>query len=59
MKNVEATIIPRHVKVQHIKGIDNVLPDSVSELRAGLYHGPDSRDHQQAFSSLYEPLPPV
>ena len=35
---LEATTIPRCVKVQHIKGKANVLADSVSRLRAvGLY----------------------
>ena len=32
----------------------------MSRLRAvGLYHDPDSRDHQQEFSLPFEPLPPV
>ena len=55
-----AAAIPRHVKVQHIKGIANILADCVSRLRAvGLYHDLDFNDHQQEFSSLFEPLPPV
>ena len=29
---LEATTIPRRVKVQHIKGIANILADSVSRL---------------------------
>ena len=53
---LEATAIPRRVKVQHIIGIPNVLADSVSRLRAvGLYHDLDFKDHQQEFSAL----PPV
>ena len=36
---LEAMTILRHVKVQHIKGIANILAESVSRLRAvGLYH---------------------
>ena len=39
---LEATTIPRHVRVHHIKGIANILADSVSRLRAvGLYHDLD------------------
>ena len=57
---LEATVILRHVKVQHIKGIVNVLADSVSRLRAaGLYHYLNSKDCQQKFSSPFEPLAPV
>ena len=60
MWGLEATTILRRVKVQHIKGIANVLADSVSRLRAvGLYHDPDFKDHQQEFSGPFEPLPPV
>ena len=55
---LEAAAIPRRVKVQHIKGIANVLADSVSRLRAvGLYHDIDLKDHQQEFSAPFEPLP--
>ena len=44
---LEAAAIPRRVKVQHIKGIANVLADSVSRLKmVGLYHDIDFRDHQ-------------
>ena len=51
---LEATAIPRCVKVHHIKGIANVLADSVSRLRAvGLYHDLDSKDCQQEFSSPF------
>ena len=57
---LEASAIPIHVKIQHIKGIANVLADSVLRLRAvGLYHDLDSMDCQQEFSSPFEPLPPV
>ena len=42
---LKATTIPRHVKVQHIKGIGNIIDESVSGLRAvGLYHDPDFKD---------------
>ena len=57
---LEATAITRHFKVQHIKGITNVLAHSMSKLRAlGLYHNLNSKDHQQEFSSPFETLPPV
>ena len=37
--SLEAITIPRHVKLQHIKGIANILADSVSRLKAvGLNH---------------------
>ena len=50
---LEATPIPRHVKVQHIEAIANVFADSVSRLSAvGLYD-------EQEFSSSFEPLPSV
>ena len=52
--------IPRHVTVQHIKGIASVPDDSVSRLRiVGLHHDLDSEDHQQEFSLPFEPLPPL
>ena len=42
---IEATAIPRLVKVQHVKEIAYVLTDSVSRLRAvGLYHDLDFRN---------------
>ena len=57
---LDAAAIPKCVKVQFIKGVVNVLADSVSRLRAGgLYHGLDFYDHQQEFSTPFEPLPPV
>ena len=57
MLGLETTAIHRHVKVEHIKGIANVLVDSVSRLRTiGLYHDLDSKDHQKEFSSPFEPL---
>ena len=44
---LEATAIPRRVKVQHIKGIASVLGDSISRLGAvGLYHDIDFKDDQ-------------
>ena len=57
---LEAVAIPKHVKVQHFKGIDSVIADSVSRLRVvGLHHNLDSKDHQQEFKLPFEPLPPV
>ena len=56
----EAIAIPRCVTVEHIEGITNILAESVSRVRAvGLYHNLDSKDHQQEFSSPFEPLPSV
>ena len=55
---LEATDIPRRVKVQHIKGIANGLADSVPRVRAvGLCHDLDLKDHQQEFSAPFQPLP--
>ena len=49
---LQAVAIPRTVKVQHIKGIANILADSVSKLKAvGLYHDIDLKGHQQEFST--------
>ena len=57
---LEATSVPRCVKVQHIKGIANVLVDPVSRLRAvDLYLDIESKDHQQELSSPFELLPSV
>ena len=54
---LEATAIPKHVKVQHIKGIANVLANSVSRIRAvGLYHDLDFKGHHNKFSAPFEPL---
>ena len=58
IRGLDTAAIPRRVKVQHIKGIANILADLVSRLKAvGIYH--DSDDHQQQFSTPFEPLPPV
>ena len=55
---LEATTIPKHVKVQHIKGTANIL--SLSRLRAvGLYHDLDFKNGQQELGTPFEPLPPV
>ena len=60
MWGLEAAAIPRRVMVQHIKGISNILAHSVSRLKAvDLYHDIDSSDHQQEFSTPFEPIPPV
>ena len=57
---LEAAAIPRRVKVQHIKGISNIIADSVSRLKAvGIYHDIDSDDYQQEFSIPFEPLSSV
>ena len=54
---LKATTIPRCVKVQHIKGIANILDDSVSRIRAvGLYQDLDFKDNLQ---ELRKPLPLV
>ena len=43
---LEAAAISRRVKVQHIKGIANILADSVAALKAvGVYHDIDSDDY--------------
>ena len=56
---LEDTAIPRHVKVQHIKGVAKVLVDCVSRLRAvGLYHDLVFKDHTQEYSAPFKPLPP-
>ena len=58
--SLEATAIPRCVKLHHIKEICNVVADSVSRLRAvSLNHDHNSNNHQQEFSLPFEPLPPV
>ena len=65
MKNVniwglEAAAIPRRVKALYIKGIANVLTDSVSRLKSvGPYHDTDSNNQQQEFSTHFEPISPV
>ena len=47
IRGLEVVAIPREVKVQHIKGIANILVDSVSRLKAvGIYHDINSEDHQ-------------
>ena len=57
---LEAKTIPRHVKVQHIKGIANILADSVPRLTAvGLYHDLGFKDGLQEFRTPFEPIPPV
>ena len=44
---LEATTTPRCVKVQHNKGIANILADSVSRLRAvGFHHDLNFKDGQ-------------
>ena len=56
---LEATTIPWHVKVQHIKGIANILADSVSRLRAvGLYYDLDFQNSQSELGMTFEPSLP-
>ena len=58
--SLEAAAIPRRVKVQHIKGLGNILADSVSRLKAvGIYHDVNPEDHQKEFSTPFEHLLPV
>ena len=53
---LEAAAIPRRVKVEHIKGKSNIFAEAVSRLKAvGIYHDIDSNDHQQEFSTPFEP----
>ena len=55
-----AATIPRHVTVQHIKGIVNTLADSVSRLKAvGLYHDLNFQNIQPELGRPFEPLPSV
>ena len=57
---LKAATIPRHFKVQHIKGIANILAESVSRLRAvGLYHDLDFKDNLEELRIPFKPLPPV
>ena len=56
----QSQTIPRHVKVQHIKGMAKILADSVSRLRAvGLYHNLDFKDNFQDLKTPLKPLPSV
>ena len=57
---LDAAAIPRRVTVWHLKGMADVLADSVSRLKAvGIYHDIDWDDYQQEFSTPFEPLLPV
>ena len=55
---LEATATtPRCVKMQHIKGIANIIADSVSRLKAvGLYHNLDFHHSQPELGAPFEPL---
>ena len=45
---LETAATPRRVKVQHIKGIVNILADLIFRLKAvGIYHDIYSNDYQQ------------
>ena len=58
--SLEATTIHRCIKLQYIKGIANILADSVSRLKAvGLYHDLDFQKSQPDLGTPFEPLPPV
>ena len=57
---LEATTIPRCVKLQYIKGIANILTDLISRLKAvGLYHDLDFHKSQPNLGMPSAPLPPV
>ena len=44
--DLEATTIPRCIKLQNITGIANILADSLSRLKVvGLYHSLDPLSH--------------
>ena len=46
---------PKRVKVQHIKGIANILVDSVSRFKAiGLYHDLDFQNSQPEIGTPFE-----
>ena len=48
------------MKLQHIKGIANILADSVSRLKAvGLYHDLELQHNPPELSIPFEPLPPI
>ena len=54
----EATTIPRHVKLHFIKGIANILADSVSRHKAvRIYHDLDFQKSEPDFGTPFEPLP--
>ena len=57
---LEATTIPRHIKVQVIKGIADSLVNSVSRLRAvGLNHNLDFKNGQRELGTAFKTLPPI
>ena len=52
---LKAATIPRHVKVQHTKGVANILADSVWRLRAaGLYHNLDFKYNFQELKTPFK-----
>ena len=62
LRNDFVSILPKHYinKLSYIKGTANILVDSVSRFKAvGIYHDIYSDEHQQEFSTPFEPLPPV
>ena len=57
---LKAATFPRCVKVQHFRGMANILPDSVSRLRAvSLYHDLKFKEDLQDLRTPFEPLPPI
>ena len=59
-RGLEASTVSIPVKVQHIKGMANILADSVSRLRAvGLYNNLDLKDGQQECGTPFKPPSPV
>ena len=59
MLGLKAATITRRVRMQHIKGIANILADSVSRIKAvELYHDLDFLHSQPELGTSFEPLPP-
>ena len=57
---LETPTIPRCVTVHHIKGIANILADSLSRLKAvELYHNLDFQNSQPKLWTPFEPLLPM
>ena len=50
---------PQTCKVQHTKGIANILADSVSRQAVGLSHDLYFQNSQTELVTPFEPFPPV
>ena len=60
IRGLEAAAILRRDKVKYIKGIATILANLLSRFKAvGIYHDIDVNNHQQEFSTSFEPLPSV